>query len=107
MAVWVWRRPGWRPWFARPRRAAVLAIGELSASSTGPVVGLLLAMAMRTGVPLLFVMLIQLHGGVLKGAGLVYYVVLFYLLSLGVEVPLSIARGNQRPGCPGTARNSV
>ncbi len=87
--------------------AAALAIGELSGLSAGSIVGLLSAMAMRTGVPLMFVMLIQLHGGVLKGTGLVYYVVLFYLLALGVEVPLSFPRGNNRPGCPGTARNSV
>jgi hypothetical protein len=87
--------------------AAALAIGELSGALAGPLVGLLLAMGMRTGVPLLFVVVLQLTGGVLKGAGLVYYVVLFYVLALGVEVPLSLPPGSNHPGCPGTARNSV
>jgi hypothetical protein len=62
---------------------------------------------MRMGVPLLFVLAIQLHGGVLTRAGVVYYVVLFYLLALVVEVPLSIAPGDNRPGCSSTASNSV
>jgi hypothetical protein len=88
--------------------AAALAVGELFGPGVGAVVGLLLAMAMRTGVPLLFVILSQLHGGVLKPAGLIYDVVLFYFLALAVEVPLSIARGGSRRGCPDDiARHSV
>jgi hypothetical protein len=87
--------------------AAALAVSELSRISAGPLVGLLASIGIRMGVPLLFVLAIQLHGGVLTRAGVVYYVVLFYLLALVVEVPLSIAPGHNRPGCSSTASNSV
>jgi hypothetical protein len=87
--------------------AAALAIGELSELSSGPMVGLLLAMAVRSGFPLLFAVVVHLHGGVLKAAGLVYDVVLFYLLALAVEVPLSLPRGQGLGERPGIPRDSV
>ncbi len=87
--------------------AAALAIGELSEPSAGPLVGLLLAMAVRSGFPLLFAVMMQLHGGVLKATGLVYHVVLFYLLALAVEVPLSLPRGQGLGARPGIPRDSV
>jgi len=91
----------------RAAAAAALAIGELAGLSAGSIVGLLSAMALRTGVPLLFAIMMQFHGGVLKGAVLVYYVVLFYLAALAVEVPLSLPRGQNLSDRPGISRDSV
>jgi hypothetical protein len=54
-----------------------------------------LAMATRTGIPLLFALATRLHGGVCWEAGAIYYLMVFYLAALAVELPLSLPR--QRP----------
>jgi hypothetical protein len=51
---------------------------------------MLFALVFRTGLPLGFVMIVQAGGGSLTWAGLVYFLLVFYLVALGVEVLLSL-----------------
>jgi hypothetical protein len=52
--------------------------------------GLLVGMALRMGIPLALVVVFHLVGGVLVQAGLLYYFLLFYPLTLTVETALSL-----------------
>lgn len=52
--------------------------------------GLLVAMAARMGIPLSLGLACQLYGGVLAEAGLLYYLMVFYPVTLGVETALSL-----------------
>ena len=64
---------------------------------------ILVPMALRTGVPLLLALAIRLRGQGLVDAGLVYYLLVFYLVAMAVEVPLSLpraGRASRRPGEP-------
>ena len=57
---------------------------------------MLLGMAARMGVPLAFGLACHLRGGVLAEAGLLYYLLVFYPFTLGVETLLSLPQP-QRP----------
>ena len=57
--------------------------------------GMLLSMAARMGVPLAVGLPCHLHGGVLAQGGLLYYLLVFYLVTLGVETLLSLPRPEQ------------
>lgn len=70
--------------------AAALLISQRLRDPANGLAGILLPMATRTGVPLLLAMLIRFRGGGLVEAGLLYYLVGFYLLALAVEVPMSL-----------------
>ena len=48
------------------------------------------SMAARTGLPLILVLVTSFCAGPLVTAGAVYYVVVFYLAAMAIEVPLSI-----------------
>ena len=97
-------RGGWIGLLAAGLAAAVCGGGSAAALAVsqrwrGPVwgwYGLLGAMALRTGAPLVFVVIVRLFGGVLDQVGFIYYIVLFYLTALALEVPLSIP--NELPG---------
>ncbi len=71
------------------------AVGALIASDhfRGPACalhGLACSMAARTGLPLLLVLVLGLQQGSLVKAGAVYYVLVFYLVAMAVEIPLSL-----------------
>jgi len=71
------------------------AIGALLLSGhfrgpTGALTGLLLSIIVRTGLPLLLAIFLCFQPGALAKAGGVYYLVVFYVLMLGVETPLSL-----------------
>ena len=71
---------------------AVLALAA-SHSLRGPqaaLVAMLLAMACRMGIPLVFAAWAHLSGGPLAKAGVLYYVLVFYLIALGAEVVLAL-----------------
>ncbi len=53
-------------------------------------VGMLVGMALRMGIPLTMVLILHLVGGPLVQAGLLYYFLLFYPLTLAVETALSL-----------------
>jgi hypothetical protein len=57
---------------------------------------LLLGMAVNMGVPLAFAVAVQLLGGPLSQAGFLYYLVFFYLLTLGVKTILCLPLPQQR-----------
>ena len=50
-------------------------------------------MLVRMGIPLGAALSVQLHGGPLAEAGFVYYVLVFYILTLGVETGLWVRHG--------------
>jgi hypothetical protein len=52
----------------------------------------LLSMAVRTGLPLIVALVVRLGGPSLVEAGFVYYLLVFYVLALAIEVPLSLPR---------------
>jgi hypothetical protein len=60
---------------------------------------LLTGMAARMGVPLCLGMALHLQGGPLADAGLLYYLLVFYPVTLTVETVLSLPQF-QRPACP-------
>ena len=80
---------------------AVLALAAshlLRGPSLGAV-GILVSMAVRTGLPIVLLALIHLEGGLRNQPRLVYYFLFFYLLALVIETPLSLPspdRSNQR-----------
>jgi len=59
--------------------------------------GLLAGTVARMGIPLGFALACHLHGGALADAGLLYYLLVFYPVTLAVETALSL---------PETYRNS-
>jgi len=70
--------------------AAGLAIGRLFAPNV--FAALLAGMLVRMGVPLGFAVVILIGGGHLAQAGFLYYLLLFYPVTLIVETALSIPR---------------
>jgi len=59
-------------------------------SAHAALVAMLLAMACRMGLPLAFAAWAHLSGGPLARAGVLYYVLVFYLIALGAEVILAL-----------------
>ena len=78
--------------------AAVCLIGAIAAltisySVRGPnraLLGLVLPMTVRTGLPLVLAIVMRRVDGPLVNAGGVYYLLVFYLAALAVEMPLSL-----------------
>lgn len=57
-------------------------------------------MALRTGIPLLFVMLLVMHGRPLVDAGAVYYLLSFYFVGLLSETLMTVSPWNYVAGSP-------
>jgi len=86
----------------------VLALG-VSHSLRGPqaaLVAMLLAMACRMGIPLVFAAWAHLSGGALARAGVLYYVLIFYLIALGAEVALSLPNAEVSTSADSRTRDS-
>lgn len=87
---------------------AVLALG-LNYSLRGPraaLVAMLLAMACRMGLPLGFAAWAHLSERPLAKAGIVYYVLIFYLIALGAEVVLALPSAGALAGAESRNRDS-
>ena len=69
--------------------AALLVSGSVKQSPSG-VAGILLASALRFGLPLAAAILLQSGGGNFAEAGFLSWIVLFYLITLAVETTLSL-----------------
>jgi hypothetical protein len=54
------------------------------------IAALLVGMALRMGIPLLLGLAVHLHGGPLAQVGLLYYVLVFYPVTLAIETLLSL-----------------
>jgi hypothetical protein len=70
--------------------AVALLMSHSLRYAAGGVAGVLLPMIVRTGLPLVLILIVRVRGQVLVEAGFVYYLVGFYLLALAVEVPMSL-----------------
>jgi hypothetical protein len=112
LAPWAYWHSGLAGLLAEGVAAATCLIGALAAlffsdRFRGPsraLQGLALAMAARTGLPLLVLVAFLFCGRSLVASGVVYYVVIFYLAALGIEVPLSL--GDTRPRNPHACNNT-
>lgn len=105
-----WLLAGWSGTLAAAAAAGVCLLGAAPAlwiccvvRAPKPVVyGWLLGMVFRTGIPLAFALTVRLKGGGLVEAGVLYYLVVFFTVTLGVETVLSLPGGQ-----PAQRRGSV
>jgi len=58
-------------------------------------------MAARMGIPLAFALACHLRGGLLADAGLLYYLLLFYPVTLGVETAWLLPGRSAAAAAPG------
>ena len=58
---------------------------------------LLIGMPLRMGLPLAVGLVLQWRGGLLAGAGVLYYLLVFYPIALGVETVLSLPTAERPP----------
>lgn len=68
--------------------------------------GMLLGMLLRMGIPLGFAAGMFLFGGVLAEAGVFYYLVAFYLVTLAAETLLSLPPTDTPRCCPETMQDA-
>ena len=88
-------RPCPRP-FASSAALAALVLNDHFREPSRALHGLVFSMAARTGLPLILAVAVHFQDGTLGKAGLLYYLVVFYLISLGIEMPLSLIRTPSR-----------
>jgi hypothetical protein len=69
--------------------------------------GMLVGTMLRMGIPLIFGLGCHLHGGFLAQAGLLYYLLVFYPVTLAVETVLSLPLVDQRGHGPNASRGVV
>jgi hypothetical protein len=69
-----------------------LVVSDLIREPQHALAALLIGMMARMGVPLLFGLVTHLRGGPLADAGLLYYLLMFYPVTLIVEIGLSLPR---------------
>jgi len=70
--------------------ALALWVGHVHRAPNQAFQGVLLALMLRTGIPLGFAVVAHSSAGLLTWSGLVYYLLVFYLVSLAAEVVLSL-----------------
>jgi len=75
--------------------SVALAVGECFRSPERAVIGLGVSMAPRMGIPLGFALWVHLAGGVLAESGFLYYLVVFYAVTLAVETSLWLPPGER------------
>jgi hypothetical protein len=78
---------------------AALLMSHLLRGPANGVAAMLLPMVVRTGLPLLLVLIVRSGGQGLVEAGFVYYLMGFYLLALAVEIPMSLPRATRPRQC--------
>ena len=69
--------------------------------------GMLFGMAARMGIPLGFGLLCHVQSGALAEAGLLYYLLVFYPVTLGVETALSLPRSQASASCSDASRDVI
>jgi len=72
--------------------ASALAAAVLLADVAGGLAGLLAGMVLRMGIPLTCGLVLHLRNGALAQAGVLYYLLVFYPVTLAVEIALSLPR---------------
>ena len=85
--------------------AAALACAAIFRSPDMALLQMLAGMFLRMGVPLVLVLVVNHFGGRLADAGMVYYLLTFYLITLAAEIPLSLTlpQGQGNDGSPRSA----
>lgn len=85
--------------------SVALMVSRLLAGPNLALAALLTGMTARMAIPLAFGLAVHLHGGPLAKAGLLYYLLVFYPVTLAVETLLSLppAQQSKAPG-PETVR---
>ncbi len=87
---------GLAAWICWVGSALALVVAQLLRGPNLALQCMLFSLVLRTGIPLGFAVVVQ-TSGLLTRAGLVYYLLFFYLVALGVEVLLSLPEIT-RPG---------
>lgn len=82
-------------WFSAT--AALLFTGVTTTPGNYTIGGILGGNALRFGVPLAIGYLIHQQGGPLAEAGILYYLLAFYLVAMAAETPLSLAPEEEIP----------
>jgi hypothetical protein len=79
---------------------AGLALGasRLLAHPSQAVANVLAGMMLRMGMPLGIALAVHLHGGPLARGGLLYYLLVFYPVTLGIETALSLPQCGSAAG---------
>ena len=77
--------------------AVALGIVDRFRTPSNMLAALWIGMVIRTGVPFAVGMAIHLHDGPLAQAGLLWYLLLFYLIALAVGTFLSLPPTNRQP----------
>ena len=83
-----------------------LVVGNFLRGPRHALAALVASMAVRMGVPLAPALVIHLQGGPLAEAGLLYYLLVFYPVTLAVETALSLPE-SRRPTSPGHTSSSA
>ena len=82
--------------------AIALAVGHVQRSPQAVLYGMLLGMAARMVIPLVCGLIIHLQGGPLTEAGFLYYLLVFYPVTLAVETALSLPQVDRPGNCSNT-----
>ena len=69
-----------------------LVASHLMRGANAALYGLLFGMALRMGVPMIAALVVYVRRGTLADAGVLYYLLVFYPLTLGVETALSLPK---------------
>jgi len=75
-----------------------LVVSHLLQGPKAVLYGMLVAMALRMGIPLVSVLAFHLQNGSLAKAGVTYYFLVFYPVTLAVETALSLPTGGRFAG---------
>jgi hypothetical protein len=86
--------------------AFALIVTDLLRGPQHALAALLMGMAARMGPPLIFGLAIQVRGGLLVQAGMLYYLLVFYAVALAVETALSLPP-SRRPTAPTQVSSNV
>ncbi len=69
-----------------------LVVSHLLRGPSAALYGLLFGMALRMGVPMIAALILHVRRGALAEAGVLYYLLVFYPVTLGVETALSLPK---------------
>ena len=87
--------------------ATALVVSHLLREPQHAMAALLVATTARMGVPLLVGLVAYLRGGPLAEAGLLYYLLVFYPVTLAVEIGLSLPQRRQPAPLPQVPSNTT
>jgi hypothetical protein len=87
--------------------ATALVVSHLVREPQHALAALLIGTTARMGVPLLIGLVAHLRGGPLADAGLMYYLLVFYPVTLTVEISMSLPQRRQSAAPPNIPSNTA